>query len=71
MAAPARYAMATPSPVATGGLVVRPYTCPAPPVASTVTMATLSVSPPSARLSVSAPTQRPSTVSRSMTNSFS
>ena len=43
MAAPARYAMAMPSPVATVGLVVRAYTWPAPPVARIVTMATLRV----------------------------
>ena len=33
---PARYAIATPSPVATGGFVVSLKTCPAPPVASSV-----------------------------------
>ena len=35
--APARHAMATPSPEATGGLVVCKKTCPQPPVASSVT----------------------------------
>ena len=36
MRAPARYAMAMPSPVAIAGLVVWRYTCPHPPAASIV-----------------------------------
>ncbi len=46
-AAPARQAMATPSPVATGGLVVSANTWPAPPVASSVARASTSVAVPS------------------------
>src|SRR5574343_611990 len=34
--APARYAIATPSPVETNGFEVTPNTCPEPPVAKTV-----------------------------------
>ena len=59
-AAPARRAMAMPSPVATGGFVVSANTWPAPPVASSVARAStvVSASPASARKRQ--PTTRPS-----------
>mmetsp|Transcript_8993 Transcript_8993/g.31321 ORF Transcript_8993/g.31321 Transcript_8993/m.31321 type:complete len:247 (-) Transcript_8993:422-1162(-) len=55
--APARNAMARPSPVATPGLVVEGYTCPAPPDASMVAAATKRRRTPVRTSMASAPTQ--------------
>jgi hypothetical protein len=64
-AAPARHAMATPSPVATGGFVVSAKTWPAPPVARRVARARTSVVLPSSSRKRH-PVTRPSLVTRSM-----
>ena len=45
-AARARYAIAIPSPVATGGFVVCWYTCPAPPAARSVALASTVLTTP-------------------------
>ena len=64
-AAPARRAMAIPSPVATGGFVVSANTCPAPPVASSVARARTSVRRPSSTRNRH-PTTRPAAITRSV-----
>ena len=58
-AAPARMAAATPSPVASGGLVVTENSCPAPPAASRTWRAATSWVTPSREMHTT-PTQRPS-----------
>ena len=67
---PARSAMATPSPVASGGLVVTEKSWPAPPVASTTWSARTSTGPSPAPAGGRAvtPTQRPPSTRRSRAN---
>ncbi len=66
---PARSAMATPSPVDSGGLVVTEKSWPAPPVASTTWSARTSTGPsPAPGGSARTPTQRPPSTSRSRAN---
>jgi hypothetical protein len=63
--APARYAAAIPSPVATGGLVVSRYTIPHPPDARITCFAQSSTFPSPFR-ATTAPQHAPSCVRRSM-----
>ena len=65
-ATPARSAMATPSAVASMGLVVTAKSCPAPPLASSVWVARISTGAPSGP-TTRTPTQRPRSTSRSST----
>ena len=67
---PARSAMATPSPVDSGGLVVTEKSWPAPPVASTTWSARTSTgpSPPTRAAAPARPTQRPPSTRRSRAN---
>ena len=67
---PARRAIATPSPVDSGGLVVTEKSWPAPPVASTTWSARTSTGPAPAPAGGSAvtPTQRPPSTRRSRAN---
>ena len=58
--APARIAIATPSPVATRGLVVIQNSCPAPPVANSTLRAATSIDTPSAFSAVTPTTCEPS-----------
>ena len=60
MTAPARIAIATPSPVATRGLVVIQNSCPAPPVASSTLRADTPNDPPPAFSAVTPTTCEPS-----------
>ena len=62
--APARRAMAMPSPVASAGLVVTAKTWPAPPVASRVWRARIVTNGPSG-VSAVTPRHRPSSTTRS------
>ena len=64
---PARRAMATPSPVDSGGLVVTEKSWPAPPVASTTWSARTSTAAPCGGRAIT-PTQRPPSTRRSRAN---
>ncbi len=72
VATPARSAMATPSPVDSGGLVVTAKSWPAPPVASTTWSARTATGRRGTPLAVGGsavtPTQRPSSTMRSRAN---
>ena len=65
--APARQAMARPSPVAIAGFVVSRYTRPAPPVARRTARASIRATPPSWRNS-STPAQRPPSMTSRVAN---